>query len=277
TQFGVKTQEDIIVSKPIYEVSPILTNLKNWPHWFSNADKYEFRLINSNPAGINVQAKQAGARSTYSIAMYSDSVPSRTHIEWTTVISGFHWMKQKLGFASNDSHRSLEQLKRYFDNTTEFYGFDIKMGKVDDSLVLTKEAMIKMSELDTRLTEMFKALQHCARMQHLPANIDSCRMATFYDRHDDSIKVAAGIPVNSRVASLTDGIRLLEMPARGKMLIGKFRGPYKDLPWLYNAMRKYVFDKKLVVIGAPYQKFLSKGSSAQDSLDMTIELHFPVL
>jgi effector-binding domain-containing protein len=99
-------------------------------------------------------------------------------------------------------------------------------------------------------------------------------MATFYDETKDSIHIAAGIPVSSRISPAEDGIRLLEMPQKGKILVAKYQGPYRDIPRLYGAMRKYIFDKKLKPVGAPYEKFLS---SPRDSLNMIIELHIPVL
>lgn len=274
TQFGIKNEQEVMVSKPILEVSPVLTDLKNWPFWFPEAGKYQFHLISSNPAGVTVKAEQANIQSIYIISAYPDSIPSNTHIKWTTLISGFDWLKQKLFFPDDNPESRLGELKKYFESTKEFYGFDINMGKVEDSLVLTKDLMVKKANLATAFGQLFKELQDYADKKHLGTNIDSCRMATFYDEKQDSIRVAAGVPVTIRISSVQDGIRLLEMPSKGKMLIGRYQGPYKDLSKLYIAMRKYVFDNKLIVIGAPYEKFLS---SSRDSLNMKIELHFPVL
>lgn len=274
TQFGIKNEKEIMVSKPILEVSPVLTDLKNWPFWFPEAGKYQFHVISSNPAGVTVKAEQANIQSIYIISVYPDSIPSNTHIKWTTLISGFDWLKQKLFFPADNPEARIGELKKYFESTKAFYGFDINMGKVEDSLVLTKGVMVKKTDLVTSLGQLFKELEDFANREHLRTNIDSCRMATFYDETEDSVHIAAGIPIASRVSPGQDGIRLLEMPAKGRMLIGAYEGPYKDISKLYGAMRKYTFDKKLIVIGAPYEKFLS---SPRDSLNMKIELHFPVL
>ncbi len=277
TRFGIKREKEIIVSTPISEVSPVLTDLENWPHWFTGAANYQFHLINGNPVGVTVKAEQGSIRSIYFVSSYPDSIPSNTHIKWTTLISGFDWLREQLCFIHDDPESRLEELKKYFENPKEFYGFDIKMGKVEDSLVLTKEVMVKKTELAAALGQLFNELADYAGKEHLRTNTDSCRMATFYDEKKDSVRVAAGIPISSRVSPVQDGIRLLEMPQKGKMLVGSYQGPYKDLSRLYGAMRKYVFDKKLIVIGAPYEKFLSKSSSSADSLNMRIELNFPVL
>jgi effector-binding domain-containing protein len=274
TQFGIKNEKEIIVPKPILEVSPVITDLKNWPFWFPGTGKYQFHIISSNPAGVTVKAEQANIQSIYIISAYPDSIPSNTHIKWTTLISGFDWLKQKLFFSDDNPESRLRDLKKYFESTKAFYGFDINLGKVEDSLVLTKEVMVKKTELASALGQLFKELHDYANKENIRTNLDSCRMATFYDEKQDSIRVAAGVPVTIRISSVQDGIRLLEMPAKGKMLIGRYQGRYKDLSKLYIAMRKYVFDKKLIVIGSPYEKFLS---SSRDSLNMKIELHFPVL
>jgi effector-binding domain-containing protein len=210
----------------------------------------------------------------YVISAYPDSIPSKTHIQWTTLISGFDWLKQRLFFIYDNPESRLEDLKKYFENTKSFYGFDINMEKAEDTLVLTKDVTVKKTELVTRLGQLFKELEDYAGKEELRVNIDSCRMATFYDETKDSIHIAAGIPVSKRISPQEDGIRLLEMPPKGKILIGKYQGPYRDIPRLYGAMRKYIFDKKLKPVGAPYEKFLS---SPRDSLNMIIELHMPVL
>lgn len=277
TQFGIKREKEIIVSTPIYEVSPVITDLKNWPDWFEGAAKYQFRLINSNPAGISVKADRANFQSIYQISAYPDSIPSNTHLKWTTLISGYDWLKEKLLFINDNPETRLMELKKYFESTKEFYGFDINMEKVEDTLVLTTDRMVKKTELAIALGQLYKELADFAYKEHLSTNLDSGRMATFYDEKQDSVHVAAGLSVSSRIGAGEDGIRVLEMPQKGKILVGRFQGPYKDVPKLYTAMRKYIFDKKLIVAGAPYEKFLSKSSSPRDSLNMRIELHIPVL
>jgi effector-binding domain-containing protein len=251
-----------------------VTDLKNWPDWFAGAGEYRFKVLNSNPAGVTVKSERGSISSVYVISAYPDSIPSKTHIQWTTLISGFDWLKEKLFVRDDNPGSRLGELKKYFESAKEFYGFDIHMGKVEDTLVLTRDAVVKKTELVATLGQLFKKLQDYANKEALKSNIDSCRMATFYDEEKDSIHIAAGIPVSRRISPAEDGIRLLEMPPKGKILVGKYQGPYKDLPRLYGAMRKYISENNLKVVGAPYEKFLS---SPRDSLHMIIELHFPVL
>lgn len=277
TQLAIKREKEVVVSTPIIEVSPVVTDLKNWPDWFAGAAGYQFHLINTNPAGVTVNSKRGSIQSIYIISAYPDSIPSKTHLKWTTLMSGFDWLKEKCFFIDDNPGSRLVELKKYFESTKTFYGFDINMEKVEDTLVLTKDATVKKIEMEASLRQLYQELQDYASKEHLSTNIDSCRMATFYDERGDSLHVAAGIPVSGRISPGQDGIRVLEMPPQGKMLVGRYQGPYKDLPRLYSAMRKYIFDKKLIVVGAVYEKYLSKGTSSGDSLNMKIELHFPVL
>ena len=278
TQFGVTREKEIVVAAPIVEVSPVLTDPANWPRWFGGATAYELDLVNRNPAGVAVKARKGGVRSIFLVSIVPDSVPSRTLVKWTTVMSGYDWLKDKLSSAGeSDPGSFLAALKGYFDDPKGFYGFDIQMDHVVDTLVLTMEKTVRKGEVTVRLQGLWNSLASYAAQEHVETNMDSCRMATFYDQKGDSIRIAAGIPMGGDLPRGPEGMRVLEMPAKGKMLVGKFYGPYRDLPRLYGAMRKYIFDKKLVVIGAPYEKFFSRGRSAADSLQMTIELHFPVL
>jgi effector-binding domain-containing protein len=67
------------------------------------------------------------------------------------------------------------------------------------------------------------------------------------------------------------------MPSHGKMLIGYYQGDYAGLKKLYVAMDNYVFDKHLHIIASPYEKYFTNPQSAQDSMHMKIELHYPIL
>ena len=278
TQFGITREKEIVVPAPIVEVSPVLTDLGNWPRWFPGAGGYQFEVMNRNPVGVTVKARRGGVQSIYALAAIPDSVPSATRVKCTTLMSGYDWLREKLGGSRGGNPEALlAGLRAFFDDPKGFYGFDIQMGTVVDTLVLTSEKMVRRAEVTVQLQGLLDGLVAYAAREHAETNQDSCRMATFYDQVGDSIRIAAGIPVGVRLPNGPGGMRVLEMPARGKMLVGKFEGAYRDLPRLYGAMRKYIFDKKLVVIGAPYEKFLSKGRSTADSLQMKIELHFPVL
>ncbi|HTR32002.1 MAG TPA: hypothetical protein VMH27_22175 [Puia sp.] len=277
TQFGIKRENEVAISAPIIEVSPVLTDISNWPRWFAGAGDYRFQLIDKNPAGLTVKSERAKIQSVYTIAAYPDSLPANTRVRWTTVTSGFDWIKQKLWYTDDNPASRLAALKNYFEDPRQFYGFDIRLEPVKDSLVLTKDRMVKKTAEGAVLGQLFKEIGEFIAKAHLGINIDTCRMATFYDETQDSIHIAAGVPVSIRISPSEDGIHLLEMPAKGKMLVGLYRGPYGGLSMLYGAMRKYALDKKLAVVGAVYEKYLTPAANARDSLDMTIELHFPVL
>jgi effector-binding domain-containing protein len=151
------------------------------------------------------------------------------------------------------------------------------MEKIQDTLVLTKDTTIKKTEKTSALDRLYKELQDYTNKEQLKTNFDSCRMATFYDETRDSMRITTGIPISRRISPVPDGARLMEMPPKGKNIVGRFQGSYKDMPLLYRAMRKYMFDKKLIVVGAGFEKYLSRPASPADSLNMTIELHYPVL
>jgi effector-binding domain-containing protein len=66
------------------------------------------------------------------------------------------------------------------------------------------------------------------------------------------------------------------MPSKGKMLTGYYEGVYPGLRKLYEAMDRYVTDKRLKLIAVPYERYLTDPRSAADSLHMKIELCYPV-
>jgi effector-binding domain-containing protein len=66
------------------------------------------------------------------------------------------------------------------------------------------------------------------------------------------------------------------MPSHGKLLVGFYEGSYTGLKKLYTAMNRYIVDKQLEIIAAPYERFLTNPVSSYDSLHMKIELCYPI-
>jgi hypothetical protein len=65
------------------------------------------------------------------------------------------------------------------------------------------------------------------------------------------------------------------MPTGQVLAVGKFEGPFRDRPVLYDAMEKYLLDHQLIKIGVAYEKYLSP-LPVSDSSIVKMELTYPL-
>jgi effector-binding domain-containing protein len=293
-----KVDKEITIPSPIFDVSPQFTDLRNWRNWFPDLKNKDlsaityspvsnspgsflsigtdlYTITSGNPASVTFKEQRGGRISYCLIASLPDSIASRTRVKWVKWLSPIDWLKEKLGI-SDELQTGLNNLRYFEVDTKQFYGFAIAIEPVVDTLVLTKKAVVKKSEIAPSLEKLFAELLDYARANNMPLSGEGARMASFYDEGKDSIHLAAGIPVRRR-GPAKNGMLFLEMPAKGRMLVGQYQGPYAGLNQLYSAMQKYMSDKGLLRIGAVYEKYLSLPKSSEDSLHMKIELHFPVI
>jgi effector-binding domain-containing protein len=293
-----KLSKEIIIPVPINHISPQFTDLRHWKNWFPElkdkdsttllftpatsragatlrSGSTQYSILRSNLVSITVKEERGVGVSYHLITALPDSIASITRVKWVNWVSALPWLIEKLRPTSK-LEAGLASLQDYETDPKEYYGFPISVERVVDTLVLTKKATVRKTELTSSLSSLYQELLDYGRAKNLGVSPDGPRMATFYYEAKDSLHLAVGIPVIRRAPS-QDGMDFLEMPARGKMLVGQYEGPYSGLPDLYRAMRSYVADKGMKVVGAIYEKYLTMPRTASDSLHMKIELHYPVL
>ncbi len=296
-EFGIKKQ--ISIKASIIDVAKQITDLRNWPHWnttlkkqdtslfqFSNStnnvnsflrfNNREYRIIQQNAVFVVVRENNEKEKPVYhSLYAFPDSFGRSTNILWIKNVSPFTWLKEKIK-PSGKVEADLNSLKNFMEDPQQFYGFNIHVGPVVDSLVITKSATSLKTNVPRTISGLYKNIFEYAKENNIYVPENFPRMANFYPINKDSVKIMAGISVNKKAPN-KNGITFLEMPSHGKMLIGEYEGDYAGLKKLYAAMNKYFTDKRLQLIAAPYEKYLTDPQSAQDSLHMKIEIYYPIL
>ena len=92
---------------------------------------------------------------------------------------------------------------------------------------------------------------------------------------DKQVDLAVGIPVHAEI-SHEDGFRFLRLPLTGRLLEGTYQGPYAGKQKLYDAMDKYIMDKKLKKVALPLEKYPDTFTKIDDSTQVTMTLFYPV-
>jgi effector-binding domain-containing protein len=282
------------VALPINEISPQITDFRNWVKWypgladedttqisFSHADSMvkagnlELRKSTLSPAAVNLLVRQGSLYSFQTIQLFPDSFGFATKVNWTEQLTPVNWIKYKFGMSST-SGSGLREFKKFADDPSRFFGFPIEIRPVPDPLVITKRKRVLKSQQFICLRNLYDDLFQFARNNHLLSDSNTTRLGAFNPAGNDSVDVMAGIPVAEKTAT-ANGISYLEMPKNGKMLVGYYEGPYNGIRNLYTAMLKYVMLRTLTHVAAPFEKYLTRPKNAEDSLHMKIELYVPIL
>jgi effector-binding domain-containing protein len=292
-----RIQKQIIITAPLIKVANEVTDLKNWLHWniglktkdtssfkmsektnnnnaWLRTDNDEYNIVNENAADITVKEKNAGKEIYHSIFVFPDSNIKVTRVLWIEKLTPVNWLKEKSDPSVN-IEANLESLKNYLEDVKQYYGFDIQLQKIKDTLVIAKITVASKTNQQKTLADLYKDILAYANKNDLGINDTTPRMVNFYEINKDSVKIMAAIPVNKK-APLINDLSYLEMPSHGKLLVGFYEGSYTGLKKLYTAMNRYIVDKQLEIIAAPYERFLTNPVSSYDSLHMKIELCYPI-
>jgi len=286
------------INASIFKVAYQINDLRHWNNWYpelmdSSPSAFSYSLdpasghpqvrngkicitLNEiNPEAVQVRDSSGTGDFYFSLYAVPDSEGRTSRLNWDTQVSALGWIREKWRRESLAS-RSLANLKSFMEDPFRYYGFRIALLTVPDSLVLTSTRKSSRKERLTTLKELYSRLSRFAQIHHLNDDADSPRMAGFQQVTGDSVICMAGIPV-VRHGPPQEGIAYLQMPPKGKMLVGYYQGNYAGLINLYRAMNQYIADKHLQQIAVPYEKYMFQPVTPADSLHMVIELHYPIL
>ena len=293
--FGIKRQ--ISISKPVMRVAVQVSDLKNWLHWnnslkdsggvqvkmspetnvagawLQTRDR-RLEVTQYTPSFVVVQETNGSSRVFHEVFVQADSILNKTTVVWIDNFSPFSWVKEKI-FPTQHAEENLQDLKNYLEDVKQYYGFDIHVGRVIDTFVLSKLAVCLKTHKNEVMASMYQKIFDYAKACNISVPANTPRMAHFSELGNDSLKIVVGVPVIKKTPS-ADGVSFLEMPTLGKAAIAHFLGDYKDIKKLYTALNQYMFDNHLQQIAAPYERYMTNPQTSQDSLKMVIDLYCPL-
>jgi len=167
----------------------------------------------------------------------------------------------------------LEALKNYLETPLEFYGYNIKMSEIRDTVIascviktLLKDIFIKMQNTRQELMEYLKDndLQKTGFIS-----------VSYVPLQKDSIQITIGIPVNKRAAPSKD-IQCLLLPPKGRVLVANYTGFFSQRIKIYQALTKYLTDHTLSIPAESFERYLNDSLPSSDSSEIKMELDYPV-
>ena len=281
-------RQSITIHEAIYDVAFQFNKLQNWKNWhkeFANNNhilivtnnqiqeaslagkKYIIRILNPTAIEINQTVNRKTTHAFLTAIPYKDG--SFTYVEWDEKITGITWLKRKL-FNQDIIEESLDNLKTFFLDGDRRYGFTIKIIPVKDTLILTKIMMIMPQEIKSSIPLLYSELRNYIITNHIFQTADFYFLS-YTAVNKEKTELAVGIPVHTEL-SARDGFKFLRLPSTGRLLEGVYKGTYTGRQKLYNAMDKYIMDKKLKKVAQPLEKYNNSQTEINDTTQVTMTL-----
>lgn len=290
--FHYTIRQTIVIHATIDKVAPLFTDVKKWSGWHPDVAKQmitpaitkqnggqEIRLPNltylvteNNPASITIYEIRAGdtTRATLSASSYGDG--TYTYVEYTTEESGFAWLKHV--FLKNQTQNILPPLQLLAEDDSRRYGFLIRTIPVSDTLILTTgTTTIKDSVLQVTSALHMKLKGYCEQ-NSLTAKDYYYTSQAFAD--NNKVRISVGMPVSKEDHKAQPGFEFLKLPATGRLVMGEFKGRYKDKPQLYAAMDEYVQDKRMKKVAQPLEQYQFANAPSNDTMMIFLRVYYPV-
>ncbi len=292
----VKQSNEIPIEANFYNVLEQLNYPSNWKKWqpflqkARNKDSADCRIKNdvaksafsitipehlfyvkkTTPLTFEVQEKTKNNLSVYGITVVSTTLPNKTNIVTTQMITLFNYI-----FGNNKKNAAnitANNLKAFLENPTAYYGYALSIKSVVDTNVVVTKKIVATKDRQHELTGMYDNLTEFIHANKL--TVMQPKIASFKTASKDSTEIMAGIPVNKTAPSKGE-IQCLKMP-KGRMLVGEYEGIYSKRASLWNAMEKYIRDHMMVSVAVPYEKYLNDSIPATDTSIVMLRMYYPV-
>jgi effector-binding domain-containing protein len=274
---------------------PQIIKLSNWKNWYPSLKE----AFNSSPDRYRLSEDSSHKIYTIDISGKKYIIRVITPMSYQVSEENSHWVDiyafaffpgDSLGgikidvenrspllfvlFGKNKSgEHAINGLKYYLEDPKSFYGFNIQMSKIRDSVIASSVFKIRKTDIFPKINYSYQNLLQYVRDHHL-AKTDHVSIS-YIPISEDSIQLTIGIPVNKEGPAEKE-ITCLALPARGNVVVGNYEGNFYDRKNIYRAMSKYLSDHALSVPAESFERYLNDSIPSSDSSFIKIELNYPV-
>lgn len=287
------THRNVIIHATIDKVAAQFTDANKWLNWHPDLmnQATSLSIINGvkekrirlpdltyiikeiNPAQIKVYEIR-GEDTTESLltaSPYKDGTYS--YVDYVEKESGFAWISQLL-FHHSTAQNLLNNLRSFTEDDSRRYGFLIKIVPVADTLILTTStAVAKDSVISNTFALYHRLMNYCKQHSILPQK--PYYYTSTATLNNNQVQLSVGAPVQKRTEKQTD-FAFLKLPANGHLVVGEYKGLYKNKQRLYAAMDEYVQDRRMKKVAQPLEQYMLKDTSFTDTSNISFRVFYPV-
>jgi len=237
----IRVNKEVVIKASLFDVGAQLNDVENWSHWYPDAVRHRLVVTAKNPAAVVVKVDN---REYLSLTAVPEHDITYTRVIGTGVVSLGEWVK------GAGLEAGLDSLKKLLEDPVTHYGFDIRIQRVKDTLVMTKRDTVAAALATMRLDTLRDQLMDYLR-QHGVAPSAADLYTVNEPVSKDRVLVAVGVPVSLPLPD-ENGVELLRFPVNGRLLAGRYSST--ELPDLRRAMDKYMQDQHLTKVALPFRK-----------------------
>lgn len=164
-------------------------------------------------------------------------------------------------------------LKNYMEDTQLYYGFMIKKELTSGKLLAVKKRSFLANDVYQQSNIMLSQLNNLVSEAHI--KVVYPLQLQYVSRRNDSVEMLLGLPVNEK-AAVSDHIEYMVLP-KGKILVGYFKGVYKEREKLYAALKLYMNDNYIREMILPYERFSNDKLPNSDSTIVDMQIVIPYM
>ncbi|MES2268952.1 MAG: hypothetical protein V4520_19460 [Bacteroidota bacterium] len=260
-----------------------LTTAKGWAKWYSPFNNKDAGIAINSTGGFKIQyassvvaLKQKGlgafdveVTDGYNVTQYACFVTASDTLGITKLyVSRKANMLKYIWWLIKDtkSKTFVYDLKSYLEDARKYYGFVINKQLAKEQLMMVKRQKINNNNICQSNRAALRSLLDFSSINKL--KITGPVQLQYLTSMNDSTEIMVGFPVAKKQGEGA-GIQYMDTHS-GKILVGYFKGKYKDREKLYAAMSLYLADHYLHEQTKPFEKF--KDNQLPTDNDGTVEL-----
>lgn len=291
--YPVRITRSVKVPYTMFKAGEQLTNARNLVRWYEpflpadtsgivkSNDKqlvrsgdYSAEINNTTMYSTLLTAGYKNSKKEFALNAFTDTTASSsstvTLVYYTNL---FHqWFSKPV--LEKNAEKSLENLREYMTDTRRFYGFEIQMVPVEDTVFLFSRVTVPLAERKEATKKLFEKL--IAAAEKWNAAYNGTRIY-YSQKTDTDITLFASIGITNLVdIPANSDIELKRMPFRKNLLVANYQGAFGQSNKAIRALEAFITDHSLTNVAIPFQKFMSDGYEFDDDQVVQLKIYYPV-
>jgi effector-binding domain-containing protein len=278
------------INSSYYNVYQNLAMAKGWVKWYPGFKDKGYSIARNSLDGFNItssssavvlQKKGLGAFdikvaqgndvSSYNCYVTVSDTMGITKLHVSHQINAYKYLWRKISDIKQNAF--FYSLKNYLEDTKQYYGFIINKQVVNEKLMIVKREKSINEAICQKNRAMLKDLLDVSLKEDL--SITGPVQLQYVSSIKDSTEIMVGLPIAKEKGAISE-VQYMPAPG-GKVLVGYFKGKYKDRQKLYQAMSLYIADHYLHANTKPFEKFESNQLPSNEETIVALKVIIPYI
>jgi effector-binding domain-containing protein len=171
-----------------------------------------------------------------------------------------------------DFEEGLAKLNEFSTAAALNSGPGIVEKDVPAQIILSIRDTVSPSTIGTKIGIFYGRISKMINNKKL--TVTGAPFAIYYSYSPALFDMEAGLPVNEVIESTKD-IKCREIPAQ-KTVMSSFMGAYEKTAKVYEAIERYIKDKKMTIAGSPWEVYITDPQLEPDTSKWQTDIYYPV-